>query len=162
MDPVASTLLSVFGGVAFTALAGGIGALIQSRREHARWLRERRYDAVVAALVLLEERDTLEQELDGLAARVHDINARDAAGIPVPNRELLSNATEAVKRVERRFHATIERMDGALVPVRLLGPAPVTEATDALLLLGRASDDARAEATQRFSDAARVALGIKM
>jgi hypothetical protein len=54
MDPVTLALLSVFGGVTVTALAGLLGAWIQSRRERARWLHERRYAAFLA---LLEELD---------------------------------------------------------------------------------------------------------
>lgn len=39
------TLVSAFGGVAFTVVAGLIGALIQGRREHAKWQRDQRLKA---------------------------------------------------------------------------------------------------------------------
>lgn len=54
--------MSAFGGVTVTALAGLLGAWIQSRREHARWLHERRYAAYLGVLQELDL-DTAEVEL---------------------------------------------------------------------------------------------------
>ncbi|HEY8590056.1 MAG TPA: hypothetical protein VIL55_10950 [Naasia sp.] len=54
MDPVTLALVSAFGGVTVTALAGLAGAWIQHRREYARWLHGKRYAAYLA---LLEELD---------------------------------------------------------------------------------------------------------
>jgi|GEM_PF-3179177 len=42
IDPTILALLSIFGGVAVTIIAGAIGALIQHRREHSKWLRDQR------------------------------------------------------------------------------------------------------------------------
>lgn len=42
LDPTILALLSIFGGVLLTIIAGGIGALIQHRREHSKWLRDQR------------------------------------------------------------------------------------------------------------------------
>lgn len=42
LDPTLLALLSIFGGVALTIIAGAIGALIQHRREHTKWLRDQR------------------------------------------------------------------------------------------------------------------------
>ena len=42
--------MSAFGAVAVTVTSGFVGAWIQSRREHHRWIRERRYEAYVAFL----------------------------------------------------------------------------------------------------------------
>lgn len=57
MEPVALALLSAFGGVTVTALAGLMGVAIQSRREHARWLRDKRYSAYLALLQELDRGD---------------------------------------------------------------------------------------------------------
>jgi hypothetical protein len=54
MSSIALALLSALGGVTVTALAGLVGALVQSRRDHARWLREKRY---AVYLGLLQEFD---------------------------------------------------------------------------------------------------------
>lgn len=42
LDPTALALLSIFGGVLLTIVAGGIGALIQRSHEHTKWLRDQR------------------------------------------------------------------------------------------------------------------------
>lgn len=45
LDPIVLSLLSVFGGVALTVVAGFIGAWIQGRREHSKWQRDQRLKA---------------------------------------------------------------------------------------------------------------------
>lgn len=45
IDPFVLALASGFGGVLVSVTAGLIGAFIQSRREHKKWLKERRYEA---------------------------------------------------------------------------------------------------------------------
>jgi hypothetical protein len=47
VDPLLSLLVGAFGA----AILGLIGAWIQSRREHRKWLRERRYEAYRAFMV---------------------------------------------------------------------------------------------------------------
>ena len=42
IDPTALALLSIFGGVALTIIAGGIGALFQRAHEKNKWLRDQR------------------------------------------------------------------------------------------------------------------------
>lgn len=55
IDPTALAILSIFGGAALTAFAGLIGASINARREHSRWVREQRISVYERALGLLEE-----------------------------------------------------------------------------------------------------------
>lgn len=45
VDPIILSLLSIFGGVVLTILAGLIGAWLQGRREHAKWRRDQRLKA---------------------------------------------------------------------------------------------------------------------
>lgn len=45
IDPFVLALASGFGGVLVSVAAGLIGAFTQSRREHKKWLKERRYEA---------------------------------------------------------------------------------------------------------------------
>jgi hypothetical protein len=42
IDPTVLALLSIFGGVILTIIAGALGALIQHQREHSKWLRDQR------------------------------------------------------------------------------------------------------------------------
>jgi hypothetical protein len=49
-DLTVVSLLSIFGGVVVTVLAGLIGAWIQSRREHTKWRRDQRLVAYVELL----------------------------------------------------------------------------------------------------------------
>lgn len=58
MDDVTRVLLVALGGAAVAALAGLFGAWIQSRREHAKWVRERRYDAFTRFFGYIERLDT--------------------------------------------------------------------------------------------------------
>ena len=45
INPTELSLLSIFGGVALTVVAGFIGAWIQGRREHFKWQRDQRLKA---------------------------------------------------------------------------------------------------------------------
>lgn len=54
VDPVLSLLVGALGA----AVLGLIGAAIQARREHSKWLREKRYDAHLAFLVLVDRHTT--------------------------------------------------------------------------------------------------------
>lgn len=45
LEPIVFSLLSIFGGVVLTILAGLIGAWIQGRREHSKWQRDQRLKA---------------------------------------------------------------------------------------------------------------------
>lgn len=55
IDPTALSLLSIFGGAAITVGAGFLGAWIQGRREHKRWLRDQRFDLYSRAAGVLYE-----------------------------------------------------------------------------------------------------------
>lgn len=54
LDPTLLALLSIFGGAALTVAAGFVGAWIQGRREHTKWLRDQRY---LAHLDYLKKKD---------------------------------------------------------------------------------------------------------
>lgn len=45
VDPVLSLLIGALGAAVLTVIGGFIGSLLQSRREHARWIREARLEA---------------------------------------------------------------------------------------------------------------------
>jgi hypothetical protein len=52
VDPVLSLVIGAFGAALIAAIAGFVGAAINRRREHERWVRERRFDAYLALLQL--------------------------------------------------------------------------------------------------------------
>ena len=54
VDPVLALVVGAFGAALLTAVAGAIGALVQGKREHARWVREQRFDAYRAYLRAVE------------------------------------------------------------------------------------------------------------
>ncbi len=54
VDPVLSLLIGAFGAALLAALAGFVGAAINSRREHSRWVREERLNAYTAFLRVTE------------------------------------------------------------------------------------------------------------
>jgi hypothetical protein len=54
VDPVVALVVGAFGA----SLIGLFGAWIQSRREHSKWLREKRYEAHLAFLVLVDRHTT--------------------------------------------------------------------------------------------------------
>ncbi len=77
MDPTLLALLSIFGGVSITVLAGFIGAWIQGRREHAKWLREKRYEAYVTFLAHSDKTtDIAEKIAKALKAKQFDTASR--------------------------------------------------------------------------------------
>lgn len=76
VDPIVLSLLSIFGGVALTVLAGFIGAWIQGRREHSKWQRDQRLGAYG---------DFLSATDNFLGATFRD----DEAGLPAVVRESL-------------------------------------------------------------------------
>lgn len=55
MDATTLAVLSIFGGAALTALAALVGATIQARREHRRWIREQRLIAYQRVHALVEQ-----------------------------------------------------------------------------------------------------------
>ncbi|WP_166874426.1 hypothetical protein [Salinibacterium sp. ZJ450] len=55
IDPTMLALLSIFGGVIITVLAGFIGAWLQAKRDRTKWIRERRLEAYADHLTVTDE-----------------------------------------------------------------------------------------------------------
>lgn len=71
IDPLASLLIGAFGAAVLTVGGGLFGAWIQSRREHARWLREERLGAYESFLISAES--MLAYRADQSAQRADDL-----------------------------------------------------------------------------------------
>lgn len=107
LDPTVVVLLSIFGGALLTAVAGALGAFYQNRREHARWLRERRYEAYVQVLTLMDDVENLARQGQAAAAEGE-------------------TGAERLKDLIRQVRGVSARLEGESVASRLLGPDDVT------------------------------------
>ncbi|WP_448720516.1 hypothetical protein [Microbacterium natoriense] len=137
-------LLSALGGALLTALFALLGAWLSSRREHAAWVREKRYDAFAAAVELL-----MQMKFVRLAA---------ARGGSVP-----SDAAQTPSSAGRLAHEnTNDRVAAVMAPLGVLGPDSIQAAIEDVtraIVSGSPTEIQRAEAL--FVDKARSALGIK-
>ncbi|GAA2887105.1 hypothetical protein [Microbacterium esteraromaticum] len=155
MDPTALAVLSIFGGAALTALAGFIGAWLQGRREHSRWLREQRYEAFTRAIDLVSN-------LRGIAQEVAELTSEIKDGLSEP--ELADATARLVDRVERLDVLNDEAAE-RMAPLVLLGPDAVSDGYVALIGAmnppGAMDDDRVNAAESALTIAMRAALGVK-
>jgi hypothetical protein len=165
LDPLALALLSIFGGATVTVIAGLIGAGIQGRREHRKWIRERRFEAYSQAYELLEQVRYFQEDEDA------DYSAE---GKQYPDqltpeqrekfREHLKEAREAHSPggFLRRWIEIRELKVATSALLMLIGPPPVNlavdKAADALLDKDK---DAYDQALTNLSIEMRKALGVK-
>lgn len=61
VDPLTTLLVGAFGAATLTLIGGFVGAFIQHRREHERWLRQRRYEAYRAFMIDMDTHRDLMQ-----------------------------------------------------------------------------------------------------
>lgn len=146
IDPTALALLSIFGGAALTVIAGFIGAWLQTRREHDRWVREKRLTAYLSFLTVAYELDEVLVESDEVSAEVADLSKEfaalkvEAAGAKnVAKRTALaerqSELDERLSDLMEESAAHLNRLDALFdtsvartFAVSLLGPSSVSEA----------------------------------
>lgn len=149
-------LVPVLVGGLIAFLGGLVGAAIQGRREHRRWLRERRYEAFVSAV------DTA-SIVRSVATEVVDlVNKVRANEIPPDKHEATAaRLTERMAYLGSLGDATSERM----APLVILGPKSVSDAYVAIVdAMGppESMDLAKVNAAESaLSDAMRKALDIK-
>lgn len=120
LDPTMLALLSIFGGVALTVVAGFFGAWIQARREHKKWLREQRYESFVIFLGLMEKLVSISQDMADITSRINAGTEHNTKSV----KALSDSATQLGEQLED----TRQRIMAADVPMRLLGPASVESA----------------------------------
>lgn len=179
LDPTLLALLSIFGGALLTAAAGFWGAWRQSKREHTRWVRERRYEAYLDFVAmsrtyvkhrginneLIKKTSELEYRRSRLADREANTDdpeekkALEAEGVKFDAEvaELSKVAGEAVETLAAAGKLAVERT----APFHLLGPEAVTIAAASL---GDAIAEPRADhegALRKLEAEMRAALGIK-
>ncbi|UPL12181.1 hypothetical protein [Microbacterium sufflavum] len=132
-------------GVAVTVLAGFIGAGIQSRREHKKWVREKQYEATVSMYALIKAFQFNRTKMDRVA--------RDEGMTP--------ESPEVVALVARD-DALYDSVAEAMAPLAILGPTPVGIAAAEMQVALEARDRSKAEAAQeRLIVAARRSLKVR-
>jgi len=152
IDPTFQILLTVFGAALVTALAGFAGAWLQGRREHARWVRERRYDAYVGAMQVAERWRHLRATGN---ATVATVTSKDA-----------SEAERAVALGKLGDHIEVAEslradVSDAAAPLELLGPASVVDAFNAMTdAYGSDDEEASETASTAFIATMRKTLRI--
>lgn len=175
LDPTMQVLLTVFGAALVTAFAGFVGAGVQSRREHTRWLKQERLAAYVAFLRVAHEMNDLYEKVETTQAEVDEHSARVAAWIasaaenPVvstsegdelvrESQETVASFTAATQEYTDRLKAMQASMIESSVAFKLLGPRPVAKAAEKIETTSGGSEVAAA--VEALEVQMRKALGI--
>ncbi|MDQ0895004.1 hypothetical protein [Agromyces ramosus] len=153
-DALALVLLSGLSGAVLTVIGGFIGAAIQGRREHRKWVQERRYEAFVALEKHLHRWRVIEAGTHRLAQE-RGVMSEDSS----PDEEAVLRYRNLIREADSHSGARYDAMAGVVI----LGPPSVERAAQAVLRT-RAGDDDSATIV-RVDDALiaemRVALGIR-
>jgi hypothetical protein len=161
IDPTLLAFLTIFGAVGVTTIAGAILAVWQSRRDHARWVRERRFEALTRILALAERSARIREEGMELMERSADV--RDA--YELGDLEAGGEAGDLALQLERNLELVrpieAELVDAAAA-VEVLGPNHVIQALNVLSHTYTKGDaQATEDAKDAFVIAVRKALRIK-
>ena len=165
VDPLFLALVSMLGGLAVTVIAAFVGAWIQSRREHAKWLREKRYDAYAEFSeylhrnkVVLRESNALLTKAKSLEVELDDSSTEEGRSTILA--ELGQNA-EQVKTLQSALEASREESYSPVAAVMILGPDYVRRAAQVVIRVPVGDKKARTRADNGLDQAMRRALGIK-
>ncbi|KHK98549.1 hypothetical protein LK09_06125 [Microbacterium mangrovi] len=144
------TLTAALLGAAAAGLFALFGAWVQGRREHVKWLREKRYDAYTKAEALFINISMQLVHLDELKKRVSAVTeTNDPAEI-----------AEETDRGKAKVRSMMDSMATDLTAITILGPEPVTLAAKSLAQASAFGDQAAIqEADRALLTAMRVALG---
>ncbi|HWU28859.1 MAG TPA: hypothetical protein VN041_07175 [Microbacterium sp.] len=163
MDPtaLAFALIAALGGAALTAVAASIGAIWQSKREHKKWLRERRFDAYKEFVPAMRG---LDLHFAAITSVKHDLDALNDARPAVPD----ASYTGRVDRLRLRLDAattdekpfTARALD-SMAAVTILGPTSVTNHVESYFVAIRVQDnDAITAAEDKLLAAMRKAVRV--
>ncbi|MGY4856857.1 hypothetical protein [Cryobacterium sp. AP23] len=159
-DPTLLAILYIFGAALLTAVAGFALAIWQSNRDHARWVRERRYDSFTRILALAGRYSHHRADGTALMARSQAIR-HGVSGQHPSDAEELADLGEAMDRNMEAVKPMFNELQDLEGTLQILGPNRVLEAfnryTDTL-----EGDDAGAtdEAKNVFVLAVRRTLKI--
>ena len=152
LDPTIQVLLTVFGAALVTALAGFAGAWLQGRREHARWVRERRYEAYVSAMQVSERWRHLRETGNATLATVNSTDASAEERALAHSR--LGKHIDAAERLRAE-------VSDAAAPLELLGPSSVVDAFNAMTdAFGSDDEETSTTTSEAFIATMRKTLSI--
>lgn len=143
MDPtaLAFALIAALGGAALTTVAASIGAIWQSKREHKKWLRERRFDAHKEFVPAMRSLDLYSATI---AAVKRDLDTLNDGTPAVPD----ANYTARVDRLQTRLDAAVAdekpftaRALDSMAAVTILGPPSVTNNVEPYFAAIRVQDN---------------------
>lgn len=156
---VAAFLLTALGGAVAAGLFALLGSWVQSRREHHRWIRERRYEAYLDAYNLLDEYNRVYERFRS-ARNDHDrISEMKVLDRHAVSEQKEVRAINASKELSSTLEALQEKLYAATVRVQLLGTKRVESALVQISQENRSgTDESRREAHRRFVKEARKVI----
>lgn len=161
IDPTLLAFLTIFGAAGVTAIAGALLAIWQSKRDHARWLREQRYEGFTRILALAERSARIREQGMELMERSKVARAAFEAG----DMEAKVDAGDIAEQMEHNLelvHALEAELMDVAATLEILGPNHVIEALNALSDTHTKGDaQATEDAKDAFVVAVRKALHIK-
>ncbi len=160
IDPTLLAFLTIFGAVGVTTIAGAVLAIWQSKRDHNRWVRERRYEGFTRILALAERSARIREEGMELMERSAEVRAAYEAGDVEAGAEASDLAVQMERNLELVRPVEAELMDVSAT-IEVLGPNRVIEALNALSDTYTKGDALATEAAKdAFVIAVRKALKI--
>jgi hypothetical protein len=162
VDATLLAWLPVLGGAAagavIAAAFGVLGAAIESKREHKRWLRERRYDAYVRAFALSKGYDLNLSKTKRVVENLEEEIGKDVEEDVVL--KMLRNDKD-LSELDAQLSGLHASAAEVLAPAVLLGPASVTGPLIEMQLAYEADDKkAAGRAEVEFQNAARRVLKV--
>ena len=142
-------LLPVVVGGLVAVIGGFVGAWIQGRREHKKWLRERRFDAFVAVRSLIDR-------YEEVAVGARELKALSAAA-SVDRAAFAERAERGIAQLAEVRKNYLE----AQAPLMILGPRAVIDGMRRVIAAIDAADsDAQRRALQDMSVEMRKSLRV--
>ncbi|WP_136587386.1 hypothetical protein [Microbacterium hydrothermale] len=114
-------LVPVMVGGLIAAVGGLLGAAIQARRDHAKWLREKRLEAYVPLVAFLTEYEIILSSVADHQSRIDDV-------IPHASKEEVERLESALAPDAARGMEYRDRVPKELAAIAVLGPASLAEA----------------------------------
>jgi len=151
IDPTLLALIPIVTAM-LTILSGLAGAGIQGRREHAKWLRDRRLEAFITARVYVGQLEQILSELKDMTGDDGKVVENTEKGVTIERAEVLRDESMALRK----------RMPEVTVAFDLLGSGVVEDSLNEVLRAIAANDKERTRNAKRdFLVQARSLLGIR-
>lgn len=114
-------LVPVMVGGLIAAVGGLLGAAIQARRDHAKWLREKRLEAYVPLIAFLTEYEIILTSISDHQSRIDGV-------VPHSSKEEIERLESALAPEAARGMEYRDRVPKELAAIAVLGPESLAEA----------------------------------